>query len=266
MEAIVEQLESGETMVDGSGEELSEQEFTQLGLALVQHGDQVQSLDLHETGLTDFEAQILAQTFSQMPSLHDLSLCWNHLTPPGLLVLASSFTSNLKDLYLAGNLQLGDLAVEHLKSSGLLGQLEVLDLGECGLGLEGTIILANHLSTSRLRELSLGLNVDIGDDGLRSLCNVLDKSKLESLDVTGCGVTDAGVIPLAIAMNACPCLREIRLNDNDITDGGALLLGQALKQSTVVTVLDLEGNPQVSEEMLQEMYKYLNRDRSQAKE
>lgn len=246
-------------MIDASEREYTEGELQTLCLRLVENKDNVQSLDLHEISLNDTNCGVLALCFYELKSLHDLSLCWNALTVIGLEQLIPSWTNNskLRDLYLAGNVGIADSGVELLAKSGLLVQLEVLDLGECGIGFEGAIILANALPESSLKELSLGLNKDLGDDGMRALCNVLPRCKLESLDVTQCSITDSGVTPLAIALNACPKLREIRMNDNEITDVGALLLREALRQSLVVCVLDLEGNDDITQEMLTEVYTYL---------
>ncbi len=104
--------------------------------------------------------------------------------------------------------------------------------------------------------LSLIGNEAIGDPGVAALsaairtvttqhqgCTVLD-----TLDLSACGITDAGAEALAIALENNPfCIRHLDLSNNQITNVGAAALGRALAmhdgdQYSKIETLDLSNN------------------------
>lgn len=113
-------------------------------------------------------------------------------------------------------------------------------------------------STELPSPLSLELvgNHAISDPGVAALSaairTVATKHKsctiLETLDLSGCSVTDAGVEALAIALQHNPtCVRHLDLSNNLITNEGAAALGRALalregSRMGKIETLDLSNN------------------------
>ena len=89
---------------------------------------------------------------------------------------------------------------------------------------------------SGVRILQLSHNKELGDEGIAAISAGLKAGgkqvKLESLNLSNCGVTDAGVQALGIALlgNAknCDCLRDINLSGNEITDEGVKMLTEGI--------------------------------------
>ena len=106
--------------------------------------------------------------------------------------------------------------------------------------------------SSMFRSRSIGV-VDLqhqflGDEGLAILLNALDPTRIEHLNLTDCGLTDAGMFTLADWLFANPnatdnrtTLQTLRLGHNNFTSYGLAPLFDALVDSDV-TDLDLSGN------------------------
>jgi len=75
------------------------------------------------------------------------------------------------------------------------------------------------------------------------------KTILKRLDLSGCGIGDAGAQALAIALANNPlCVRDLDLSNNQITDQGAVALAQALEgENGLVERLDLSHNPKLGD-------------------
>jgi hypothetical protein len=107
--------------------------------------------------------------------------------------------------------------------------------------------------------LYLTRNDGIGDAGTAALAaairTVADAKKdsedtvvFDVLDLSGCDVGDTGVEALAIALNMHP-VRHLDLSNNQITDEGAVVLGQALEnmESGKQLSLDLSHNKDIGD-------------------
>lgn len=158
----------------------------------------------------------------------------------------------------------------------------VLRLDVCGLGApscraigKGLIDREEHVlnkpNQSMLRELYLGGNDAIGDGGLAALAAALktitkdhhrggskqDKvAILHHLDVSCCGIGDAGVEAIAIAIDSNPggCIKHLDLSNNQVTDEGAIALSRALMDGHqklndfCLDSLDLSNNHGIGDE------------------
>uniref|UniRef100_A0A8C9SB68 NACHT, LRR and PYD domains-containing protein 12-like n=1 Tax=Scleropages formosus TaxID=113540 RepID=A0A8C9SB68_SCLFO len=136
-------------------------------------------------------------------------------------VLTSNSCSHLRELDLSDN-DLQDSGVKKL-SAGLGNKhckLEILRLSGCAIRERGCEVLASALFSnpcSHLRELDLSYN-HLGDSGVKLLSDLLEDPhcKLETLQLSGCCVTEGGCASLASALHSNPYshLRELDLSYN----------------------------------------------------
>ncbi len=104
--------------------------------------------------------------------------------------------------------------IEPFLASPLLGQLEVIDLQSCLLTAEDIGRFATSPNLPRLRELVLAWN-QIGTDGATVLAAMGQLKGLESLDLVGNGITNAGARAIAQSPHLGD-LKELRISRNPI--------------------------------------------------
>ncbi|XP_065539381.1 NACHT, LRR and PYD domains-containing protein 6 isoform X2 [Lathamus discolor] len=117
-----------------------------------------------------------------------------------------------------------------LEASGC--QLKTLRLDRCELSSACGAALGSVLGTSpALTELGLAGNKDLGDEGVRRLCEGLRRGAgpLRELRLGGCSLTAAGCRALASVLAAVPGLALLDLSDNAVGDGGVRELCAALR-------------------------------------
>jgi uncharacterized protein (TIGR02996 family) len=167
-------------------------------------------LDLAENELGETAARALAAS-AHLGALRRLELRDNRLGPGGAEALAGSERlTSLVRLGLAGN-EVGVARLHSLTRAHDLLRVPVLDLSANNLTPAGLqVILARppgaaDLPPVRLRELSLGQNPELGNDGARVLAGCPHLAGLRALRLTGCNIGDDG----ARALAESPYLRHL---------------------------------------------------------
>lgn len=95
-----------------------------------------------------------------------------------------------------------------------------------------------NLSSGR-RGPPLPGHVRIGDEGMRMLSAVLMKCPLDTLDISGAGLSDRGAIPLALVARWSPLLTKLVLDHNELGDPGATTLGNSLRHCPSLEILSV---------------------------
>lgn len=208
---------------------------------------QVQSIDLQDRSVGDEEILLLAEALDELwspngcsssflstsslasmaddPTIPIRSLCISgtHLSSRSLVPLIQvtlPAPSRVIRLYLRNCKMEESCIVETIaRCLPLSTSLEVLSLVGCGLVERDANLLAQGLERNMtLRRLNLDQN-HIGDNGLKEFLRVIGKHPtLTSLAVSNNGITDVSME----ASEGFMGLEELRLDDNSITDRGAL--------------------------------------------
>nr|XP_020460759.1 NACHT, LRR and PYD domains-containing protein 3-like isoform X2 [Monopterus albus] len=128
-----------------------------------------------------------------------------------------------------------DLSNYNRSEEGLLKLLPVVktarvaNLNACNLTVTCCESLSNGISSSQLRELDLSDN-NLTDAGLIQLCGALKHSKLETLRLRSCNLTEHSSDALAVVISSASCqLKLLDLTDNDIQDMGVMKLSGGLQ-------------------------------------
>ncbi|XP_045575514.1 NACHT, LRR and PYD domains-containing protein 12-like, partial [Salmo salar] len=221
-----------------SGCGVTEEGCASLVSALRSNPSHLRELDLSNNDLKDSGVKLLSAGLGNPHcKLETLRLTGCKLTDTSCKVLASVLSSNpshLRELDLRNN-DLKDSGVK-LLSAGLGNphcKLETLRSRGCLVTEEGCASLVSALRSnpSHLRELDLGNN-DLKDSVVKVLSAGLGNPhcKLETLRLSGCGVTEEGCASLVSALRSNPShLRELDLSNNDLKDSGVKLLSAGLE-------------------------------------
>ena len=98
------------------------------------------------------------------------------------------------------------------------------------------MMMVNH----SLQQLYMGNN-NIGDDGISAIAGALGNCKINTLDVSECGITLTGARSLAAALSSNHTIRELWLRSNPITVEGALLIVKSAVDNTVCQRVKIDG-------------------------
>ncbi|XP_062479352.1 NACHT, LRR and PYD domains-containing protein 6 isoform X2 [Pezoporus occidentalis] len=190
-------------------------------------------LRLHGLNLNRFDQVVLAFSLRRFPGLQVLELghcCFLWDEPED-----TAEPQPCKKLRREAQEEEGMLSPIHmlcqaLEASGC--KLKTLRLDRCELSTACGTALASVLGTSpALAELGLAGNKDLGDEGVRMLCEGLRRGAgpLRELRLGGCSITAAGCRALASVLAAAPGLALLDLSDNAVGDGGVRELCAALR-------------------------------------
>uniref|UniRef100_A0A8C3SCQ0 Uncharacterized protein n=1 Tax=Chelydra serpentina TaxID=8475 RepID=A0A8C3SCQ0_CHESE len=166
----------------------------------------LQRLDLWDCGLMDAGCMDLAAVLRTSQSLTELKLSHNKLGDAGVKLLCEGLKQNCK--------------------------LQSLSLRWCNITNAGCGDLADVLRINQyLTKLMLGYNKDLGDSGVRLLCEGLKdpNCKLQMLELHGCHLSTACCEDLSAALTTSQTLTYLDLAANRVEDSGVWLLCEGLK-------------------------------------
>jgi Ran GTPase-activating protein (RanGAP) involved in mRNA processing and transport len=197
---------------------------------------QVQTLDLNVNNIGDKGLKELAQGINGS-QLENLNLQSNKISNEGAKSLGQVLpNSQIKALYLSENL-IGDEGAKSL-AQGLPGSLvQTLDLSGNNISNVGVENFAQGLSRSRVELLVL--SGDFGSEGVKSLGQVLNNSRLQFLGLSGKNIGDEGAESIGQALNSSQL--QILILHGNIGDKGVRSLVQGLPGSRL-QVLALGSN------------------------
>lgn len=203
-------------------------------------------LDLTSMGLTDVEAEMLAEELKTNNVLEELVLAGNWIGPSGAIALADALAENkhLHSLDLSNN-NLNDEGASAIAEALRRNRvLEHLNLGRGNITSKGAGEIARMLDTNtRLHTLFLWHN-DLEDEGARHIASTLgDNDALEVLYLQGNRIRTSGGVAIAKALRKNRALHTLDLSNNLIHNKGAMALAKALKSANKkVSSLGLRHN------------------------
>ncbi|XP_051865130.1 uncharacterized protein LOC127566655 [Pristis pectinata] len=183
--------------------------------------ESVETLSFSGFSLTPIDCAVLSYAFGFCEAINLLNLCGCHIKCEGLQRLGPGL-NKCRELRLASN-ELGDSGLK-LVSAALKDpecKIQRLELGDIGLTVSGAEDLASALSTNRsLIELDLSCN-ELGDSGVKLVSEALGdpECKIQSLELTGVGLTDSGAEDLVSVLITNRSLTELDLSSNVLADG-----------------------------------------------
>ena len=161
--------------------------------------------------------------------------------------LADSLMVNktVNDLMFGGNAWGNDavrILVGYMKRSGSLSSLNLncIDIGDAGATALAEVLRTN----TTLNSLGLCNNPGIGNPSVMSLCEALKvNTTLCSLDLSGTGISDAGVLSLAEVLKTnASSLTSLLLSDIKISHQSLRSIAEVLRVNSTLKDLTFEGN------------------------
>ncbi|XP_062394323.1 protein NLRC5-like [Sardina pilchardus] len=215
---------------------ISDDGYVCLALALMLNPSCVKELDINNNNPGESAQKLLSATLEDPHhEVEAIQLNQCHLSKASCKFIASVLqkTTTLKELYMNGS-KLEDEGLKQL-CVGLRDpkcQLETLRLADSNLSERSCSILADVLqSPNSLIELDLSHN-DLKGCGVpflsKGLCS--PHSKLQTLRLCDCGISDDGYVCLALALMLNPsCVKELDMSNNNPGESAQKLLSATLK-------------------------------------
>ncbi len=150
----------------------------------------IETFEAGRNRLENSGATELARAFEQMRTLTSLHLPQNGIRPEGITALARAISVNCDqfiDLNLSDNTIKQEGAQSIATAIAQMPQLRHLNLGDCLLGTEGAILVANALREGHemLETVDLVFN-EMGDDAAMALIEALEgKKQLKRVELNG---------------------------------------------------------------------------------
>ena len=174
-------------------------------------------------------------------------ISYSFVNAQGVQQLADSLIDNktICNLMFCGNAWGDDSArilASYLKKSESLSSFSLIsgDIGDAGATALAEVLRANNT----LNYLNLNGNPGIGNPSVMSLCEALKvNTTLSSLDVSGTGISDAGVLSLVEVLKTnASSLTSLLLSDIKISHQSIKSIAEVLRVNSTLKNLKFEGN------------------------
>ncbi|NXT77676.1 LRC31 protein, partial [Zapornia atra] len=196
--------------------------------------------------------KVIAQDLKNVPGLKELNLHMCGLKQDSLqgLDTALQHLAELRKLDISCNKEIGGGFKDSTAHLASLGNLEVLDLHQCGVTEEDVTALSQVIPLlSGLEELNLSSNKNVGASSDHLLGRLRFLPKLKSVAISNCGLGTESLSSLAEAALHLPELEILDLSWNKCVGGNLKLLLGALKLATEIQVLRLSSCNLVAEDL-----------------
>ncbi|XP_052764022.1 glutamate-rich protein 3-like isoform X3 [Mya arenaria] len=137
--------------------------------------------------------------------------------------------------------------------------IKQMDLGDCKIGDAGIAEISRFLESNKtLTSLNLNGNKEISPSGWERLGQAFKKNTtLKNLSLDHTDIGDAGIESLAKGLRVNIGLRSLELEHNALTEKGGQILRDLVRENTSIIDLTIISGNQVSENMQDEIKKYL---------
>ena len=202
----------------------------------------LKTLNLNDNNMTGEAAEDLASVIKNNSNLERLHLANNNLRKSSILILqALKENSNLQLLDLNGNKVTGEAAENLASVIKNNSNLEQLGLANNDLRTSSILILQAMKENSKLKALNLNGNNMTGEAAEDLASVIKNNSNLEQLGLANNDLKTSSVLVLQ-ALKEISKLKDLNLNDNNITDQAAEDLASVIKNNSNLEQLYLANN------------------------
>ena len=99
-------------------------------------------------------------------------------------------------------------------------------------------------------------NNPIGDNGIAAIAKILNNSSISELIVYNCNITVIGAKKLAVSLTCSQTIKVLKLEDNDITINGAIVILEAAVTNNMCQKVDIKDEYK-SDDKVKEMMSIL---------
>ena len=219
----------------------------------------VTTLNLSHNTITAEGVEYLADMLEDNLSVHELLLNSNRITNEGAnyIVKMMSTNDNIFTIDLSDNPITEDVMSE-------IGYLVRINRGPLSLKKVMVGVATNDLSLRALQfdgQTREAVRV-FEDDAVHILCSLLvDNKCVEQIFLSNNRITDTGASYLADVLRVNTTIKVLTLSNNLIGKEGSEALAQALHANYTLEELPLDGNPDIEEEVLEDIHASLQVNR-----
>ncbi|XP_065901640.1 protein NLRC3-like isoform X3 [Dysidea avara] len=206
----------------------------------------ISELNMSGCHIGDKGAELLVKYYPKKNSagqlLEVLDLSYNNLSIDGLvhmMKIVKTSSASLRKLSVYGNhiSETGmSLILSELQYNNILTELSV---ATCGLSMKSAICVSEMLGKCSLQVLDMSKN-RICDDGITAIAGVLGNSQIRELKINECDITLTGARSLAAGLLVNNSVKILNMSFNKINDNGIAAIAGALSNSQI-SELDVSG-------------------------
>lgn len=208
------------------------------------HQSVIQVLDLSNNFLQNEGCKQLSKSLPTLKQLKSLNLSGNCITADGLEHLVKNYLPELDELILSQN-PLGNKSIKYLNKMGTaFVELKKLAISHCGLDDLYDYELSHFL---KIQVIDLSFN-PLSVESFKKVLSKLNSCRLVKLNlsfISGGGVSQA--LKEFFESGTCDKFKEISLMNCDLIDADVYCLMESLKNASSLEVLNLSGNPGITE-------------------